>query len=1798
MTSLDPAQAAFNTAIHEFKAGLNDQALYSKILTTTIKDVYEQAIHIQQEQPRQRSLINLARASLYLERLRDLVAVIDAFVQVTPDIAPLIWGPVNLLLRWTSDMKSPFDELLHVLEEIGILLPDFNYSAKLFPGGQYINQVLALLFQDILDFYLVFLKFFSSRGWKIFFGLLWPRKRAEIDRVIGRMRDHTHHLRNDVHQENIQEAYQARRRDIEDFDILEKTNRGQEYDAIQKSIAPADYWDRFNLISSRTCEGTGDWLIEGPDISQWLRMAQDSQKTIWLYGIPGAGKTCLTACVVRASLSLGQTIFVFLSHEQDISALSVFHSLVFQLARENQTFQDMVRCSFREHLEFDLSSLVKLFTALVRVAGPVRIIIDGLDKIDKVEGSRFLDQILKVSSDSEEARVLISSRPEAYIKALIENKKSSKSICVDTQNTPSINAFVKSQYGDWLQDRNLSPEDETEVWELLSDAVSQAKGSFIYAHRVIAGLQFAQSVAELRSELNVLATNLDASHGSIFSPCTDSGYVSASAIKFDGLRKPGYQTNIGAARVPDEHNVNDTTTEYSNSSSAVFSMREEYIVALSDDLFRGIGSSYVNEEAQTEISTILPELLQAFALKVGHNAPTPMHRDVMVFVYKNRREIATAFTKISSKQCEEDLEVSKLNSDSMSLQERMSLWEKNEEIEMVSVEEDLEGHSLEDTSFQHENEEAESSNRLLAYREFIPSTEAYEWLLTRLRREFCLIPTELNTIRAIRTRVMSLLSLDYRTSRKVSSQSYSVRYELDWHILGFFESQGYSNRPDQVLENVVTLTGSCQDAQAATCDQYVRQTWPLTGEMMVQLLKEVLQGMEGQSHLCELPDGTTITALINGSVLAVEVSGVAISIAEAGEQLAWIGAALRTSTRQTGIVYCTPMITNILQNDVTPSHQFGRKKSSADITCEIAFKMEEVPHPLSTATGQCWHDIFKNPVIVRGYPIPRRPQWRTGLEIPLNIMAGLVQTQRVDQFDNKIYIKGFAMMLVPSQRIEDILHWHLVYNKDGSRISYLDDNLDQEKYITRLNLEDFRHVLGWCSEVKFYAGSNLADRTRVGHSGLPKPHAGCALVNKFVSAGRIISNGPSFDLGTKDKPFQVSRGGYIPLLQWMATKFVLLWDESDKRGWIINGTSALLHIVRASLAHDKNGDFSSAFLFERLEESHKPDKANSAIHVLINRRNLNLKLCHEHDGHILLGSRIEYFCNILEKLIDHQAKLVRDCDGKWSDKPRKYLEGWDFEDLARKRDPLYPRVATLEAGGKAWVDFTRSIQAITLFGRGFGDIIRPSVVDFCRHWAKLPTKQYYVAVCLSDLREVIKEHGSHADGLARLGDDLIWHTSTTIFGTCQCKEDAFDQDHCEPVQSIFPSALSETLGPRTHVYDENDENDGALIFGHNSNFPWVWGDVSHPQEGALQEATSSSRLGDADANSFHDSGIGSTVSEGRTSASGVRWMKSLSDPCEDNTMLGSVVPIDRYSRTNYTVGIICALSKELKAVRALFDKIHQKIDPEPGDSNTYALGQMAQHMVVAACLPFGEYGTNSAAVVASNMVRSFPLKFCLLVGIGGGVPSQENDIRLGDVVVGLSRGEGSSVIQYDLGKENISSLFKRTGTLQGPPRFLTTTINVHLLSDPNLRDDPLSPYLDKISACMSEYGHPGKELDVRQQRDPRPTMEPRIHYGQIASGNRVVKNAAFRDRVASENGAICFEMEAAGVVNTIPSLVIRGICDYCDAQKNDCWQEYAAATAAAYSKLLLSVVARVEDISLEDLRSPSRLAVGFKRQRL
>jgi nucleoside phosphorylase len=300
------------------------------------------------------------------------------------------------------------------------------------------------------------------------------------------------------------------------------------------------------------------------------------------------------------------------------------------------------------------------------------------------------------------------------------------------------------------------------------------------------------------------------------------------------------------------------------------------------------------------------------------------------------------------------------------------------------------------------------------------------------------------------------------------------------------------------------------------------------------------------------------------------------------------------------------------------------------------------------------------------------------------------------------------------------------------------------------------------------------------------------------------------------------------------------------------------------------------------------------------------------------------------------------------------------------------------------------------------------------------------------------------------------------------------------------------------------------------------------------------------------------------------------------------------------VGWIAALPLERAAAIAILDEKHEApLDfvQSHSDTNSYTWGRLGEHNLVIASLAVGKYGTTSAATTALSMLASFPqIRIGLLVGIGAGIsgagssrPGNSRDIRLGDVAVSQPYRNSGGVVQYDLIAAKPGDQRESRAFLNSPPEVLLHALG-NLQAQHELEPPKMVEYLKEMIAryprlAKQGYVHQGPENDrlftssetqeeEEIQREPRESTDPEIHYGIIASGNTLFKDANYRDKILDDigNEIICFEMEAAGLMNNFPCMVIRGICDYADCHKNDQWQRYAAATAAAYAKELLTYV--------------------------
>ncbi|KAL3439708.1 hypothetical protein BJX65DRAFT_300929 [Aspergillus insuetus] len=299
-----------------------------------------------------------------------------------------------------------------------------------------------------------------------------------------------------------------------------------------------------------------------------------------------------------------------------------------------------------------------------------------------------------------------------------------------------------------------------------------------------------------------------------------------------------------------------------------------------------------------------------------------------------------------------------------------------------------------------------------------------------------------------------------------------------------------------------------------------------------------------------------------------------------------------------------------------------------------------------------------------------------------------------------------------------------------------------------------------------------------------------------------------------------------------------------------------------------------------------------------------------------------------------------------------------------------------------------------------------------------------------------------------------------------------------------------------------------------------------------------------------------------------------------------------------TIAIFCALAHEAAAVIHTLDEEYSDCLVEGGPKRyVYSFGRIHKHNVVIAVPP--DMGTVNAAHCATAVSQQFPnVRLALMVGIGAGLPSLKHDIRLGDIIVSNPKDGNPGVVQYDFVKrEREKDVLK--GCLNKPPRILISA-DKSLEVDEIMGRHPLRKALIKVtnypefkrpvtedilfdenfhhvvkgSSCSECDASSAKMVVHRPQR---PDNNPIVHRGLILSGDGVIKSSERRKHLQRDfPDALCLEMEAAGIMDELPCLVVRGICDYADTHKNDDWHYYAAAVAAAYCRALLCKVNALE----------------------
>jgi hypothetical protein len=578
---------------------------------------------------------------------------------------------------------------------------------------------------------------------------------------------------------------------------------------------------------------------------------------------------------------------------------------------------------------------------------------------------------------------------------------------------------------------------------------------------------------------------------------------------------------------------------------------------------------------------------------------------------------------------------------------------------------------------------------------------------------------------------------------------------------------------------------------------------------------------------------------------------------ETVEQLGWLASALYSPRIAEGMVLRHPRIDK-LEVSTTTTDSFP---ATITASCCMGFENYPVTKANEPTNGFCWSPLLRNHVIVNGYPILRRSNSNTGLELSLGSMAYLFRSQQIVQWGERIIMKGFNALAIATSLAAGAVIWHLIHNANADeRISYIDSRVDAvlshvSHDFSLRDVEGKRHFIGWCSEATDFCGKcpaihdfgkhNRSINVESGHatsnynisaSGLQRQPSSIVIDRLYLEGGSSVVGGVSMNFNKKEKSFWLQQDSDYPrMLKWVGLQPFVFYDVTDRRAWLVDGLSALLHLTRASLHLDENDDESPyEWVYDAAKLKDTWDGCGgrlSALKTLKNWDNLRLNV-YVKDGsncnqlqYETFGERVKRLLHSIEIIIDRQVKVAEQDGVKIFQTldPRRGIAGFDIMDVIAPLGPIDARIQRLDMLGCGWIDLVPPIGATTIFGKGFGELIRPSNLhNSCSLWKTVPLNNDYLATSLSTLRMLYDKRLQRMEpGLAigEMTSKILWSSPSPPFATCQCLNNTASNNnrHTDPVQFLISKKMGmmNPLTKRANLVDLVGLGDkGAVVFGH------------------------------------------------------------------------------------------------------------------------------------------------------------------------------------------------------------------------------------------------------------------------------------------------------------------------------------------------------------------------------------------------
>lgn len=503
---MSSADANFQQALVKFKKRLTKEE-EEDFKFTSLEDVVVEVNNIQERQGQRKEMMNLPRIKRFLEAMAQYEKIIEVFLNASAMLC-FVWGPMKFCLHVASTWADSFDILLDAYQRLAENIPLFGDYQTIFESNTKMQDVLAVVYEDILEFHQTALRFFRRPAWKQLFRSAWKDFNSNFQHILDDLARHKILVESRANIAQIQEAQASRAAARNSFATLEEGQRKTRHlEVIGWLSAPNEVLDQEAAVKVRSDNpSSGKWLLQDSKMKAWMDTNNSIVPSLWMNGKPGAGKTILASVVVEACRKVPSTatIYFYCSYqdEQRKKFLSVARALIAQLLLQNDTLLPYLheQCLASGQASLVSSQLCEdILKTCLTTMGTVYIIIDGIDECDFPERKAILSFVTSLVANSAtpgKLRALFVSQDENDIKKLLRSCTVLR--LTDDHNRSDIETYATKRSQEIQEKFQLSDETRRYIVNIVRDG---SDGMFLFAKLVLANLLAQLSVEDLSKEL-------------------------------------------------------------------------------------------------------------------------------------------------------------------------------------------------------------------------------------------------------------------------------------------------------------------------------------------------------------------------------------------------------------------------------------------------------------------------------------------------------------------------------------------------------------------------------------------------------------------------------------------------------------------------------------------------------------------------------------------------------------------------------------------------------------------------------------------------------------------------------------------------------------------------------------------------------------------------------------------------------------------------------------------------------------------------------------------------------------------------------------------------------------------------------------------------------------------------------------------------------------------------------------------------------------------------------------------------